>query len=171
LAAGSAMWGLVATRTGIPATLVMAGLSTIATIAIGAFGKLPDATADTTPWSHWRMPAIIQEAASALEHGPALVTVRYRVRPRHDEAFVRAMEKYGRIRRRDGASWWGVFRDLEHAGVFLETFLVGSWVEHLRQHERFTRGDRDVEAQVRLHVEEEPIVEHFIQPEHTGEQS
>lgn len=43
------MWGLVATRTGIPATLVMAGLSTIATIAIGAFGKLPDATADTTP--------------------------------------------------------------------------------------------------------------------------
>jgi hypothetical protein len=171
VAAGSAMWGMVATRTGIPTTLVMAGLSTIATIAIGVFAKLPDTTADTTPWNHWRMPAIAQEAASALERGPALVTVRYRVRRQHDEAFVRAMEDYGRIRRRDGASWWGVFRDVEHADVFLETFLVGSWVEHVRQHERFTRGDRDVEAQVRLHIEEEPIVEHFIQPEHSGEQS
>ena len=71
---------------------------------------------------------------------------------------------YGRIRRRDGASWW-VFRDLEHADVFLETFLVTSWAEHVRQHERFTRGDRDVEAEIRLHVDEEPVVEHFIEAE------
>ena len=31
--------------------------------------------------------------------------------------------------------------------LVLETFLVTSWAEHLRQHERFTRGDGDVEAQ------------------------
>jgi hypothetical protein len=42
---------------------------------------------------------------------------------------------------------------------------VTSWAEHVRQHERFTRGDRDVEAQLRAHVEEEPRVEHFIQAE------
>jgi predicted MFS family arabinose efflux permease len=165
IAAGSAVWGAVATRTGISTTFVLAGLSTIATIAIGAFAKLPDTPVDTTPWNHWRMPAIIHEAASELEHGPVLVTVRYRVRPQHDDAFVRAMESYGRIRRRDGASWWGVFRDLEHADVFLETFLVGSWAEHVRQHERFTRGDRDLEDRIRLHVEEEPLVTHFIQPQ------
>jgi hypothetical protein len=94
-----------------------------------------------------------------------LVTVRYQVRARYDEAFVRAMQNYGRIRRRDGASWWNVFRDLEHADMFLETFLVTSWAEHVRQHERFTRGDHEVEAQVRLHLEAEPVVEHFIQPE------
>ena len=72
------------------------------------------------------------------------------------------MEAYGRIRRQDGASWWGVFRDLEHANVFLETFLVTSWAEHLRQHERFTRGDAEVEAQVRRHIEGEPVVEHGV---------
>lgn len=168
IAAGSVAWGAVATRTGIATTFVWAGLSTIATIALSAFAKLPESTTDTTPWNHWRMPAIIPEAASALEHGPVLITVRYRVRPQHEEGFMRAMENYRRIRRRDGASWWGVFRDLEHADVFLETFLVGSWAEHVRQHERFTRADREVEAQVRLHVEQEPLVEHFIQP---GEQS
>ena len=28
----------------------------------------------------------------------------------------------------------GLFGDLEHADLFLETFLVISWAEHLRQH-------------------------------------
>jgi transmembrane secretion effector len=106
--------------------------------------------------------AAIQEEASALEHGPVLVTVRYTVQSQHADAFLRAMQKYGRIRRRDGASWWGVFRDLEQADVYLETFLVTSWAEHVRQHDRFTRGDRDVEAQIREHVAEEPAVEHFV---------
>jgi MFS family permease len=166
LAAGSATWGVVATRIGIPTVFTLAGLSTIATIAIRAFGTLPDRSADTTPWNHWRMPAVIEEAAGALARGPVLVTVRYRVRPQHDQAFMRVMEHYGRIRRRDGASWWGVFRDLEQADGFLETFLVGSWAEHVRQHERFTQGDREVEARIRLHIEEEPVILHFIQPEH-----
>ena len=165
IAAGSAVWGVIATRTGLPTALVAAGLSTIATIAIGAVSRLPEVTADTSPWNQWRMPAVMQETAQALEHGPVLVTVRYQVRARHDEAFVRAMQNYGRIRRRDGASWWNVFRDLEHADMFLETFLVTSWAEHVRQHERFTRDDHEVEAQVRLHLEAEPVVEHFIQPE------
>jgi len=44
----------------------------------------------------------------------------------------------------------------------METFLVTSWAEHVRQHERFTRGDRDVEAQLREHLEEEPVAQHFI---------
>jgi hypothetical protein len=162
LAAGSVVWGLVAMRIGIPDTLVMAGLSTLATIAIRAFGKLPESTADTTAWNHWRLPATVREVTAAIEHEPALVTVRYHVRHRHEPAFVRAMEAYGRIRRRDGASWWGVFRDLEQADVFLETFLVTSWAEHLRQHERFTRGDGDVEEHVRRHIEGEPFVEHFV---------
>ena len=162
LAAGSVVWGLVATRIGIPAALVIAGLSTLATIAIRASGPLPEPTADTTPWNHWRLPAIMAEVTPALQHEPALVTVRYHVRQRHEHAFVRAMAAYGRIRRRDGASWWGVFRDLEHADLFLETFLVTSWVEHLRQHERFTRGDGDVEAHVRHHIDSEPVVKHFV---------
>jgi MFS family permease len=162
LAAGSLVWGLIAARIGIPETLVVAGLCTLATIAVCAFGALPEPTSDTTPWSHWRLPTVIGDISTALEHEPALVTVRYHVRPHHEDAFVQAMATYGRTRRRDGASWWGVFRDLEHADVFLETFLVTSWAEHLRQHERFTRGDADVEARVQRHVEGEPSVEHFV---------
>jgi MFS family permease len=162
LAAGSAAWGAIATGTGLPTTLLLAGLCTIATILLGAIASLPETTSDMTPWNHWRMPAIVYEAAPALEHGLVLVTVRYRVQPQHANQFLSAMEKLALVRRRDGASWWGVFCDLEQTDVYLETFLVASWAEHLRQHERFTRGDRDVEAQIREHVEEEAVVRHFI---------
>jgi Transmembrane secretion effector len=162
LAPGGAAWGVVAARIGISATLVIAGLSTLATIAIRTFGTLPQPAADTRPWSHWRLPTITREVTAALEQEPALVTVRYHVRQRHEPAFLRAIEAYGRIRRRDGASYWGIFRDVAHADVFLETFLVTSWAEHLRQHARFTRGDGDVEAHVRRHIDGEPLAEHFV---------
>ena len=111
-AAGSAVWGAVATRIGIPTTFLYAGLATIATLALSALGKLPDTGVDMTPWNHWRMPAIVEDAR-AFALGPALVTVQYRVRPGHEDAFLKSVDKYRRIRLRDGASWWGIFRDLE----------------------------------------------------------
>src|ERR1700674_51226 len=95
------------------------------------------------------MPAIVHDAAPGLEQGPVLVTVEYHVDAQNEKAFLQAMQKYGRVRRRDGASRWGLFRDLEQADVYLETFLVTSWAEHLRQHERLTQGDSELEQQVK----------------------
>ena len=162
LAAGSAVWGAMATRTGIPTALLCAGLASIATITFSAVAKLPEAGADMTPWNHWRMPAIVEDVRSALDHGTALVTVEYRVRPHHAKPFLKAMQKYELIRRRDGARWWGIFRDLEDEHLYVETFLVASWAEHLRQHERFTRADRESEARIAEHVTEEPRIRHLI---------
>jgi hypothetical protein len=62
--------------------------------------------------------------------------------PKNRKAFLAALNKLGHGRRRDGAYAWGVFEDLTHEGRFLETFLVESWLEHLRQHERVTNADR-----------------------------
>ena len=81
------------------------------------------------------------------------------------EPFLQAMQQYERIRRRDGASRWGVFRDLEHADVYLETFLVTSWSEHLRQHERLTRGDSALVQRIRSQTRVDPIVRHLIYAE------
>ena len=69
-----------------------------------------------------------------------------------------------RIRRRDGALQWGLFVDATDRWRYLEEFLVESWLEHLRQHERVTVSDREVQAQVRLlHVGPElPRVSHYV---------
>lgn len=162
MAAGSAVWGSVGARASVETALLWAGLGTIATTALGLIARLPDTTADVNPWNHWRVPAIVKDVAPELEQGPVLVTVEYVVDQQHAKAFVRAMHRYGRVRRRDGASRWGIFRDVEHPDVYLETFLVTSWAEHLRQHERLTRGDRDLEDQLHRYARREPNVRHLI---------
>jgi MFS family permease len=162
VAAGSVLWGTVAARASVGTALLWAGLGTIATTALGFVARLPDSTADVSPWNHWRMPAIVRDAAPELAQGPVLVTIEYRVEPPDAQPFLAAMQKFGRVRRRDGASRWGVFRDLEHADVYLETFLVPSWAEHLRQHERLTRGDGELEQWIGSYTRGEPVVRHLI---------
>jgi Transmembrane secretion effector len=80
--------------------------------------------------------------------------------------FLTALEKLSRECGRDGAYAWGVFEDAEEAGRFVETFLVNSWVEHLRQHERVTDADRVLQNMVsRFHRVGSPKVSHFIAAE------
>jgi MFS family permease len=161
-ALGSAAWGAVAQRAGIRIALVYAGVGTIGSLIFALFAKLPDSTADLSPWNHWRMPIVVRDAAADLHGGPVLVTVEYTIIPERDADFIAAIDQYGRIRRRDGAYRWGIFRDTEVTDRYLEIFLVNSWAEHLRQHERQTQADREVEQRLSRYVAAEPKVRHLI---------
>src|SRR6516162_9891184 len=96
------------------------------------------ADVDYTPSMHWPEPIMTHEVKR--DRGPVLVTVEYRIDPR--ERFLAAMDELGYERRRNGAYGWGVFEDSANEGRMVETFLVESWLEHLRQRERATRVDR-----------------------------
>ena len=97
-----------------------------------------------------------------LDAGPVLVTVEYYVNSDSLGEFMKTIHEYGRIRRRDGASRWGICRDLETPDRYVETFVVGSWAEHLRQHERLTRADSLLEDRLRGCIRKEPSVRHLI---------
>jgi len=108
---------------------------------------------------HWPAPTLTHE----VEHdrGPVLVTVEYRIDP--EKAFLAALERLAQERRRDAAYAWCVFEDAAEEGRFLETFLVESWHEHLRQHERVTIADRIMQSTVhRYQLAGTPKVTHFI---------
>ena len=93
-----------------------------------------------------------------------MVTVEYQIDPSSVREFTRAMHHMRRIRRRDGAFMWELFNDVEVPGRMVECFMVESWIEHLRQHERVTMADRDVSEQVRrFHIGgEPPRVTHLV---------
>ena len=67
-------------------------------------------------------------------------------------------------RLRDGAIRWDLFQDVEDAERLVEVFLVESWVDHLRQHERVTDEDwADVAAARALHAgDRPPRVTHLV---------
>jgi len=161
-ALGAAAWGVVAQRSGIHAALVYAGFGTAATAALACFAPLPKSTRDLSPWNHWRMPVVIEAVGGHVERGPVLITIEYAVIPGRTTEFVQAMHEFGRMQRRNGAYRWEIFGDAEEVDRYLEIFLVNSWAEHLRQHERQTVAGRELEARIRTFLSAEPIVRHLI---------
>jgi MFS family permease len=163
LAGGSAAWGLVAERFGERSALLAA--AAVLALGVAAARRWPLRTGeelDLRPSQHWPEPELALEPAA--DDGPVLVTVEYRVAEPQQAAFCEAMAAIQIIRRRDGATRWGLFRDAADPERFLETFVVASWAEHLRQHERVTVADRDVEQQALAFQQlgTTPIVSHFI---------
>ncbi len=80
-----------------------------------------------------------------IDRGPVMVTVKYHIDPARADKFARIMHhQMRRIRRRDGAFMWELFKDIDDPDRIVECFMVESWIEHLRQHERVTIADSEV---------------------------
>jgi MFS family permease len=162
LALGSVVWGAVAETTSVRTALVAAAAFLGASLLPALRFRLDAVTtADLTPYS-WPEPLVRHEPEG--ERGPVLVTVEYRVEPADEEEFFALMRELGRTRRRDGAYRWGLYRDIGDPQRFVETFLVESWLEHLRQHRRGTEADRELLERIRrLHAgESAPAVSHLL---------
>ena len=165
LSFGSVLWGEAAGIVGLPVTQFISAAGALVAIPLTWRWKLQTgAGIDLTPSMHWPAPITTHEVES--DRGPVFVTVEYRVASGNREAFLAALERLGRERRRDGAYAWGVFEDTAQDGRFLETFLVESWLEHLRQHERVTNADRVQQDVVqRFQTAGAPTVTHFVAAE------
>ncbi|MFY0533521.1 MFS transporter [Nannocystis pusilla] len=142
LALGSLAWGSLAGQLGSPGTLTVAA----AGVALGALGavrwRLGDARREAVAsWAAWPEPVIL---GTDLDHhaGPALIVRRHRVATAHRAEFLALSRELENLRRRDGASDWSIYEDLAAPDVFVETFALGSWSEHVRQHGRAVVADQ-----------------------------
>jgi predicted MFS family arabinose efflux permease len=161
LTLGSALWGQVARVGGVPMAHFIAAAGLLLAIPLTWRWKLQTgAGVDLTPSMHWPTPVLSQHVGS--DAGPVLVTVEYRVGEANREAFLRALELLSHERGRDGAYAWGLFEDVVEPGRFVETFLVESWLEHLRQHKRVTNADRVLQEHVHHLLKSPPTIAHLI---------
>jgi MFS family permease len=163
MALGSAFWGTVATHVGVSDALLCASAALVLGNAAAYFFPLPSGEElDLEPSLHWSDPVLISQPKP--EDGPVLVTVEYQIEPQHAGEFAAAMQEVKRIVRRDGATRWGLFTDPARPGHYVETFLVESWAEHMRQHARHTKEDRAAQDRARsFHSgDSSPVVTHLI---------
>jgi MFS family permease len=161
LTLGSAVWGRVAQIGGVSLSLFLAATGALLAIPLTWRWKLQTgAELDLTPSMHWPTPLVSRRVES--DAGPVLVTVEYRIKEADRESFLRGLELLSHERGRDGAYAWGLFEDAAKPGRFLETFLVESWLEHLRQHKRVTNADRLLQHHVQQFLESPPTTTHMI---------
>ena len=162
LTLGSFGWGKVAALAGLSTAHLLAALGCLLTIPLLWRWKLQTAAGiDLTPSMHWPTPVLAGDEPA--ERRPVLVTVEYQTRPDDHGPFLAAITRLAEERRRDGAFAWDVFEDLAEPGRFVETFMLDSWSEHLRQHARVTQADRELQELVnRFQVSGDPKVSHLM---------
>ncbi|HYU32137.1 MAG TPA: MFS transporter [Thermoanaerobaculia bacterium] len=163
LAAGSALWGAVADRFGTAPALWSAAGGMVLGLAATWRVHLPSGEGlNLAPSRQWPAPRVASDLE--LESGPVLVTIEYRIDPERAPEFVPAMQDLRRIRLRDGSLQWGLFNDADHPDRWTEVFLVESWIEHLRQHERVTVADEEVRQRAgSFHLgDQPPEVRHLV---------
>ncbi len=161
---GSVLWGEIAGIAGLPITHFIAAGTALLAIPLTWRWKLQTgAGIDFTPSMHWPEPVVSDTVED--DAGPVMVTVEYRITPKDREAFLIALNRVAHERKRDGAYAWRVFQNAADEGRFLETFLVESWMEHLRQHHRVTNADRVMQEHVQRFVRVEPVVTHLVSAE------
>ena len=163
MAAGGVLWGEVTEHAGIAVAFVCAAVGLV--VGLAAMVRYPlkeHEKLDLTPSTHWPEPTVVIEPHP--DDGPVLVMVEYRIDPKQARDFTLAMQDVRQLRLRDGAFRSGLYRDSADPGRYVETFVVESWAEHLRQHERVTVSDRIAEDRARaFHIDDAPPgVSHYI---------
>jgi len=148
LAIGSVIWGWVATYAGTHGAMAAAAATMMALLAIfrGVRVRLGE-EADVLPGL--QAAKLVVETEPLPDDGPVLIQLEYRIEAENRAAFLYRIRKLERIRRRNGASSWRVFRDLAEDGRFVERFILESWAEYVRLRTRMTIADRRIEEQVR----------------------
>ena len=163
LASGSLVWGLVTGAADVETALTIAAAGLAAGVVLARRWPLAGSErSDLTPAGVWSDPNVQIEPRP--DDGPVLITVEYLIDPADAERFIAAMDDLARIRRRDGAFRWDLYADLERPGCYLETFVVDSWSEHLRQHGRLTMADVELTKLTRSfhRGDDPPAVRHML---------
>ncbi|HSW19918.1 MAG TPA: MFS transporter [Ramlibacter sp.] len=162
-AIGSAFWGALSSVAGLATALCVAALAMVAGVLLARPFPLRMGDAhDITPVALWEELFIKEQPLP--DDGPVSVEVAYRIRPGEAQEFLHAVSQLRASRRRDGATFWRVYRDLGDPSRYVERFIVASWADYLHQRARATLADQHEEARVREFVREgEPVTtQHYI---------
>lgn len=157
---GALVWGLVATRAGVPTALLLAAGGLAVAAILSQRVRLAAGGGDLSPSLHWPAPPPVPPEQG--DRGPVMVTVDYAVPDAARPAFAPLIARLRESRLRDGGFGWRLTEALDRPGALTESFLVASWLDHLRQHERVTGEERDVQSAIADLLGARPEVRHHL---------
>ncbi len=156
LTLGSLLWGQLTEGVGVHMALLLAGALLLLSALLFLPSRLPDLDASgliEAPEAHTERPDFEFDPA----RGSVMVTIEYRIDADHLREFARAVRPLRKLRLRNGAKRWSLYRDIVDRDLWQEVFLVPNWLQHLRMLDRMTLGDRAIiERVTALHGGNEP---------------
>ncbi len=161
-ALGAALWGALSGLLGLQMTLTLAAACMLAALPLAKpFPLRMGAPEEVTQVLSEDLFLAYQPEPEA---GPVAVEIGYRVKGGAVAEFLDAVTQLRAPRKRDGATFWRVYRDLGDPSRYVERFIVTSWADYLHQRARATVADQELETRVREHLlpGEPPTMQHYI---------
>ena len=144
LALGAWLWGSVATAFGTGEAMMLSGAAMMLTALLGIIiplaPSLPDGLEESI-LTHQPQVGL----ALTQRSGPIIVEIDYRVDTDKARDFYAAVQKLRSARLRSGAFGWSVARDIADPELWTEHYHCPTWGDYLRQRDRMTISDRQVE--------------------------
>ena len=144
-AIGALIWGRIAEWTSVSTSLICAAITMLVGLFITRGRPLegPEEQ-DHTPTHPFPEPVAAREMQP--DEGPVMVTLEYQIDPARGPEFRSIMAESRGARLRNGALSWGLFEDVQHPGRYVEYFACETWADYLRQFDRFTAMDQQLQA-------------------------
>jgi MFS family permease len=142
---GAILSGVVAEQIGAGGSMVVLSAATVA-LGLGA-GRLGMASpTGVTPPEFTNRRVHPHPAPPSPSDGPVMVVNTWTIPDEALDDFLDVMREVRLARLKTGGSRWQLYQELGGDGAYSETFIVASWEEHLKQHERI---DDDTVAAIR----------------------
>jgi len=148
---------------GVTTVLAGSGIALAVTPLLTLRQPIPHITPDELlPVGDWPAPTL---AVNTRSEGPVMVTSEYTAAAGQLDALADAVLDLRYMRRRTGASAWSAWSDAADPPRVVEQFVVASWEDHLRLHERVTRHDQSRIDLARSHTDpaHPTVVTHWVQ--------
>ncbi|HVZ45798.1 MAG TPA: MFS transporter [Ramlibacter sp.] len=159
-AIGSAAWGALSSLVGVDGALVVSSAALVLTLLASRWFPLSvGAQEDAALAAPWAGLFVLREPEA--DAGPVAVEIAYHVADADVDDFLRTVRELSSFRRRDGAYFCRIYRDLGNPSRFVERFIVASWADHLRWRARATVRATALEERARqFQIRGEPVTTH-----------
>lgn len=156
IAIGSWGWGRLTDFAGVEIALLVSAVLMMLSPLIGLRLKMPP----ISPRGKDAEPLADPEVRLPLTHrsGPLVVEIEYRVAPENARAFHNLMQDVRLYRQRNGAYGWSIARDIADPELWTERYHCPTWLDYLRQRNRWTQSERALDRQATaFHIGPEPV--------------
>ncbi|MGI9362838.1 MAG: MFS transporter, partial [Parasphingorhabdus sp.] len=140
MAAGGAVFGAIAETGSVATALTTAVGVLLLWVVIGFIWPVPEIEEHRfDPLDKWSEPDVVYPVEP--RSGPVSVSIEYIIPEDRIDDFLFAMVERRRIRLRDGAKQWELYRDLNDLAIWIERYSVPTWRDYVLHNVRRTKAD------------------------------
>ncbi|CDZ16331.1 Major Facilitator Superfamily permease [Candidatus Johnevansia muelleri] len=164
IAFGSLLWGRLADIIDINCTFILSGILLILISIMLINTQLPEFSSNKfcrndDAYIDFYKPSFIFNHERG---GSIIVSIEYQIKDKDILEFINTVQLIRKLRLRNGAYIWYIYRDIKKKEIWKEIYLVKNWLQHKRMLDRLTIYDKLILNKLINLLNNPPIMKHGV---------